>query len=454
MVRDTRIASASEALQRACKGEVSRDAALLTRYARNFGGMCECRPQLVLRPACAEDVPVALRVAAAHDLSVTVRGAGHSQATQNLGSGLVLDMTQLSSVLKIDRDAEALSVEGGARWADVMHAVVPLGLIPRGLTHALDTTVAGTLAVAGVGAQTFCAGPQVDQVLELDVATPAGEVIRCSAQRERPLFDAVRAGLGQCGVVLRVVYRLRACQSRMTTRCLGYRSTERFLEDLVRVAEPTSTSRWLTCGLAADPSRSGQLLLVLCVGEERPPEASRGSSAPSGLRADLELLTSHGPLWTSSGSPGHPFFRVFGPASEPLNPWLEHIVPLSQAGAALDLSRHVLRELGPMKTGILALRRAPDPAPLFVPNAAELTIGIGLFANMAPQQLSAAHEPMRAYAERMHALGGKRYLSGYVSWSTAQQWAAHYGGAWPELVRAKHHYDPDLRLNPGFIHWA
>ena len=44
-------------------------------------------------------------------------------------------------------------------------------------------------------------GVQADNVLEMDVITGTGEKITCSASRHSDLFNAVRAGLGQVGVI-------------------------------------------------------------------------------------------------------------------------------------------------------------------------------------------------------------------------------------------------------------
>jgi FAD/FMN-containing dehydrogenase len=47
-------------------------------------------------------------------------------------------------------------------------------------------------------------------------------------------------------------------------------------------------------------------------------------------------------------------------------------------------------------------------------------------------------------------MGGKRYLSGYVSF-TDEEWREHFGPMWEPLVAAKRRWDPDGILNPGFV---
>ena len=48
------------------------------------------------------------------------------------------------------------------------------------------------------------------------------------------------------------------------------------------------------------------------------------------------------------------------------------------------------------------------------------------------------------------AMGGKRYLSGYVEFDE-EDWRAHFGPEWEFFQTAKRRYDPDGILNPGFV---
>jgi FAD/FMN-containing dehydrogenase len=48
------------------------------------------------------------------------------------------------------------------------------------------------------------------------------------------------------------------------------------------------------------------------------------------------------------------------------------------------------------------------------------------------------------------AMGGKRYLSGYVEF-TPDEWREHFGPMWETFTAAKRRFDPDAILNPGFI---
>jgi FAD/FMN-containing dehydrogenase len=59
---------------------------------------------------------------------------------------------------------------------------------------------------------------------------------------------------------------------------------------------------------------------------------------------------------------------------------------------------------------------------------------------------------MADYEASVRELGGKRYLSGYVTHS-AGDWARHYGDAFAGFRAAKARFDPRAQLNPGFLSW-
>ena len=119
---------------------------------------------------------------------------------------MVIDMSTLATVHEINA-GDAL-VDAGLRWSDLLRQTLPLRLAPPTLNDYIDLSIGGTLSVGGVGAQSFRRGPQVDNVLELTVVTGRGELVTCSPTQNRQLFDAVRAGLGQFGVIVQARLRL------------------------------------------------------------------------------------------------------------------------------------------------------------------------------------------------------------------------------------------------------
>ena len=104
---------------------------------------------------------------------------------------------------------------GGEMWVDVLKASLEYGMAPRSWTDCLALTVGGTLSNAGVSGQAFRHGPQVSNLLSLEVVTGTGEVVECSAMKKSELFFAVLGGLGQFGIITKARIVLEAAPQRV-----------------------------------------------------------------------------------------------------------------------------------------------------------------------------------------------------------------------------------------------
>lgn len=149
--------------------EVSREA-----VATDFGRLIVRKPAAVVRPASAEDVASVVRFAAKNSLGVSTRGGGHSQTGQSLSEHIVLDLTSLSQVRRVDEGAGAVVCQAGIKWRTLVEQLAPQQLSPPVLTNNLDVTVGGTLSTGGLGVASWRYGTQADNCLELEVVTGAG----------------------------------------------------------------------------------------------------------------------------------------------------------------------------------------------------------------------------------------------------------------------------------------
>lgn len=429
-------------------------------YAADFGRMVRVTPVLVLRPTCVGDVQEAVRSASESNLTVSVRGAGHSQCGQGLGAGLLLDMTSLNRVVALDAAGERIEVEAGIVWGRLVDAAFAARLLPVALTYALDTTVGGTLSVGGVGAMAWSRGPQVDNVLYLDVVTSSGELVRCSLERERELFDAVRAGLGQCGIIVRAGIRLRRCGDTVETRTFVYREPDDLLRDAQSLCSDPTQNHLLAVRVAADPLFAGRLMAILYVGHDFASEGAEARPLLPVLHHTHEPPARTTPTWTPDGRPGHPFFRVFGGNEEAVawrerkHPWVDFLFPFTAASDALStLAGNPGQVLQRGPSEIIFVRRAANPAPLLVTPEVDLAMGLGVYPAFASEDVDSIASTMQSYARTMAARGGKRYPCGYFGPTDTNDWAAHYGPAWSGFCTAKLRYDPALRFPSPLVRW-
>ncbi len=95
---------------------------------RVFNAMIDRHPLAILRPADAADVVSAVRFARDHELSVSVKGGGHSVSGHAVhDDALMLDMAGMRSP-QVDPDRRLATVGPGALLADFDAATSAYGL--------------------------------------------------------------------------------------------------------------------------------------------------------------------------------------------------------------------------------------------------------------------------------------------------------------------------------------
>ncbi|GIF72090.1 FAD-binding protein [Asanoa siamensis] len=225
-------------------GQLHTDAALLDAASVDFGRQTVRRPRAVFEPAHAADVAAMVRRGRATGVPVVVRGAGHTVDAQTLtAGGVVISLTALASVGSVISEptsaaagsappVSSVRVEAGARWRDVVAVTLPLGLAPPVLPDYLDLTVGGTIAAGGVGGASHRHGSVADNVIALDVVTPAGDLVTCSAGG---LFDAVRGTQGAHGIITAATLTLHPVAAAVVRHRLAYPSLGPFLDDQHRL---------------------------------------------------------------------------------------------------------------------------------------------------------------------------------------------------------------------------
>jgi FAD/FMN-containing dehydrogenase len=165
-----------------------------------WNGNVDRRPRLIARCSGTADVAAAVRFARARDLEIAVRGGGHNVAgTAVCDDGMVIDLSAMRAV-SVDTVERTAHVQAGALWGDVDHETQAHGLATTGgiVSH---TGVGGVTLGGGIGWLMRKHGLTVDNVVEAEVVTADGEIIRASADDHPDLFWALRGGGGNFGVV-------------------------------------------------------------------------------------------------------------------------------------------------------------------------------------------------------------------------------------------------------------
>ncbi|CAO2186063.1 unnamed protein product [Urochloa humidicola] len=195
-----------------------------TDFGTNVSFVAAARPAAVFYPSSPADIAALLRASSssASPFPVSARGRGHSTRGQaSAPGGVVIDMASLgrggdggAARLVVSPCGSYIDAGGEQLWVDVLHAALAHGRTPRSWTDYLHLTVGGTLSNAGISGQAFRHGPQISNVLELDVITGTGEMVTCSKEKNGDLFEAVLGGLGQFGIITRARIPLAPAPAR------------------------------------------------------------------------------------------------------------------------------------------------------------------------------------------------------------------------------------------------
>jgi len=211
-------------------GTLLIDEAALGAAADDFGNLRQQLPLAVLEPASTQDVVSMVSFAREQGIKIGPRGQGISTYGEaQVPGGLVIKLNTLRQAPVLGPDW--VEVSPGLAWRDVLLATLEPGLRPPVLTQTLYLSVGGTLSVGGIDGGSYRYGAQVDNVLEMQVVTGEGRLVTCSETEERELFEAVLAGRGQCGIVVRARLRLIPAETHTLFFQLLYRDLDTLLDD-------------------------------------------------------------------------------------------------------------------------------------------------------------------------------------------------------------------------------
>ena len=445
----------------------------LSEAAKDFGNIVHYQPRAVFTPTSATELVEVVRYANANQLTVAPSGRRHSLFGQaQAADGIVVSLRNLNQIYEIGQDA--VWVDAGVTWSDLLEATLQKGLTPPIFTDYIHLSVGGTLSVGGVGAQSFRVGAQVDNVLALEVVTGTGEVMHCSPNENRDLFDAVRAGLGQFGIISKAQIRLVKAPTMARYFRLLARDLDVVLTDLKQMIDTgpfecvqgfavpndlTGIQQFAGDAFNATPLPSvedagGWLFVIEGVKYFEPGEMLDNKALLANItyleqgiwfmdlpyaayvaRLDMleQALTQVG-LWQTP----HAWIDLFLPFEAATGYIGDELAALSPADVA-----------GPVL--IYPYKRDKFTTPLFMLPKDDYLVLFAVLRTAIPPTRERAQGLLAANAElyqRCVAIGGSGYAIDAVPLEPAA-WQAHFGAQWEAVVAAKEKFDPNHLHAPG-----
>ena len=168
-------------------------------------------PDLVVRPADADEIAALLKLAFAGNIPVTPR-AGASTAYFNsvpVQGGIVMDLNLLKGVADLDESRMTVTAGAGTTWSELDQYLNARGVALKSFpSSAPAATIGGWFCTMGYGIGSLKYGSLLSQVKAAEVVLPTGEICRLTRETEPPLAWFA-ASEGTLGVITQMELEIR-----------------------------------------------------------------------------------------------------------------------------------------------------------------------------------------------------------------------------------------------------
>ena len=229
-----------------------------------WNGMIDRKPAFIARCMDTADIQEAVKFARKYNLLISVRGAGHNVSGNAVcDDGIMIDLS-LMKAIKVDPVEKYALVEMGATWGDLDNTTQPFGLATTG--GVISTTgVAGLTLGGGVGWLVRKYGLSCDNLLEAEVVTADGNIVKASLSENADLLWGLRGGGGNFGIVSSMKLRLHDVGLVLGGMILYERKKAkdviRFYREFVKTAPNELT---LYCALLTSPDGIPVVAMAVC----------------------------------------------------------------------------------------------------------------------------------------------------------------------------------------------
>jgi FAD/FMN-containing dehydrogenase len=218
----TNLATSANAIQESTSGVMVNDV---------HSGLNPTRVSSIVKVNSVEDIKAVIKSSKLSGKGFSICGARHSAGGQEFYTdGVLVDTTDFSRVIGLDREAGLFTVQSGIRWSALCHELdkmqsepipasesiqpqvsrqkdAPLWGINQKQTGLNSLTIGGTLGANAHG-QGLLLKPFVGDIESLRLMDATGESFVCNRTQNQELFSLAIGGYGLFGLVTEVTLRL------------------------------------------------------------------------------------------------------------------------------------------------------------------------------------------------------------------------------------------------------
>jgi len=138
-----------------------------------------------------------------------------------------IDISNLNTILLIDREKQICIAEPGVTFVDLVNAALKYDLVPIVVPELKTITIGGAVAGCSIESMSYKYGGFHDSCLEYEVITAKGEVLNCTPDNEHKLiFQMVHGTFGTLGIISKLKFRLIPAKKYVKVTYEKYRTLE------------------------------------------------------------------------------------------------------------------------------------------------------------------------------------------------------------------------------------
>ncbi len=190
------------------------------RWTYAFGGSIfnkDWIPDLILIPQNTSQIAEIIKLSNLNKIPVTPRGSGTSLSSGPLSpyGGIILDLSQMNKIIKINIENNYVEVEPGVICDELNDTLKPFGyFFPPDPGSSSVATIGGMVATNAGGIQAFKYGVTKNYVMYMEVILPHGKIINLGSKVLKSVSsynikDLFIGSEGTLGVITKIGLRIR-----------------------------------------------------------------------------------------------------------------------------------------------------------------------------------------------------------------------------------------------------
>lgn len=171
-----------------------------------------------------------------------------------------IDLKKLNKIIEVNYDEKYAIVEGSVYVKDLSDRLLRNNWVIMTPPDMVHLTFSGLIAGVGGGSTSFRHGFFHESILEMDVLTGEGKIIKCSPEEHSDLFYAIPNSLGTLGYILRIKMRIKPGKPFVKVTYERYTDSEEYFKKLDEYCGDTTID-------FLDGTILGPNILVLVIGK-------------------------------------------------------------------------------------------------------------------------------------------------------------------------------------------